>query len=113
MIEATQAAFLIAPERERSLAVRTGLAEQTDFSIAVAERNELLAEQLNPHRRAVGAGNLFGQKRGHPVPAHQAAHRSFTFDTAQQFVFLCGQHARSPLRQQRDIACAHRGAQNP
>jgi hypothetical protein len=32
----------------------TGLAKQADFSVAVAERHELLAEELNPHRRAVG-----------------------------------------------------------
>ncbi len=63
--------------------MRTGLAEQAEFSAKVTERNELLAEQLDPHRRAVEPRNLFGQQRGHPVAPHQPAHRSFTFDTAQ------------------------------
>src|SRR5487761_2029198 len=89
VIKATQAAFFVASKRERRLAVRTRFTEKAELSVAVAERNELLAEELNPHRRAVGPGNLFRQKRGYPVPPHQVAHRSFTIDTAQQFVFLC------------------------
>ncbi len=113
MIEAAQAALFVASERERGFAMRTGLAEQAEFSVAVTERNELLAEQLDPHRRAVGAGNLFGQQRGHPVAPHQLAHRGFSFDTAQQLVFHRGQHARSPLKQQGHVARRTGPAQNP
>src|SRR6266478_7537238 len=83
VIEATQAALFVASERERGLAMGAGLPEQAELSVAVAERNELLAEELNPHRRTVGAGNLFGKKRGHPMTPHQATHRGFTFDTAE------------------------------
>src|SRR6266404_778846 len=103
VIEAAHAALFVAPESERRLAVRTGLPEQAELSVAVTKRNELLAEELDPHRRTVRPRHLFRQNRRHPMTPHQAAHRGVPFDPAQQFVFDSCQHARSPLKQLRAV----------
>src|ERR1700676_2486420 len=109
VVETTQAALFVASERERCLAMWTGLAEQAELSAAVAERDELLAEKLNPHRRTVRPGNLFRQQRGHPVTPHQTPHRSVTLDTAEYFVFRSAQHARFSSQAQGHVA-RHREA---
>src|SRR3974377_30789 len=96
MIETAAAAFLVASESKRCLAVRAEFAEQTELSLAVAERHEFFAEQLEAHRRAIAPCNLFGQKRGHPMTPHQASHRRIALDLAQQLVFRRRQHAFSP-----------------
>jgi hypothetical protein len=95
MIEAAQAAFLVASEGERGLAVRTGFAEQTELAATVTERDELFAEQLHAHRRAIGLCHLFRQQRRHPVASHQPAHRRIALDPAQKLVFRLRQHGRS------------------
>jgi hypothetical protein len=48
VVKAAQPALLIAAEGKRGLAVRTELAEQAELSLAVAERHELFAEELDP-----------------------------------------------------------------
>src|SRR6516225_11128491 len=80
VIETAQAAFLVASESKRGLAVRTKLAKQTELSFAVAERHEFLAKELDAHRRTAGFCNLFGEKRRDPVTPHQSAHRRIGFD---------------------------------
>ena len=94
VIEAAQSAFLVAAEGERGLAVRTGFAEQPGLAVGVAERDQLFAEQLHPHRRAVRLCDLFGQQRRHPVAAHQPSHRRIALDPAQQFVLGLCQHGK-------------------
>ena len=58
VIDAAQPAFLVAPEIQRDAAVRAEFVDQTDAALAVAERDEVLAEQLDAHRRAVRLGDL-------------------------------------------------------
>ena len=92
VIEATKAAFLVAAEGERGLAMRTGFAEHPNLAVAIAERDELFSEQLQAHRSAVRLRDLFRQHRRHPVAAHQPPHRRIALDPAQQFVFGLRQH---------------------
>ena len=58
MIDAAQAAFLVAPEIQRDAAMRAEFVEQADAALAVAEGDQVLAEQADAHRRAVGLGDL-------------------------------------------------------
>ncbi len=61
--------------------------------LAVAEHDEILAEQPHLDRRAVRLGHLFGQASRDPVAAHDLSHRRVAFDAAQQVVFFGGHHA--------------------
>ena len=112
VIEAAQAAFLVAAEGERSLAVRTGLAEQAELAVAVAERDELLAEKLQRCTGAPsGVATCSDRQRRHPVAAHQPAHRRIALDATQQLVFRLRQHGRSPQSLGHRAHRAHPGSQ--
>src|ERR1700758_1929102 len=54
VIDATQPALFVAPERQRGAAVWTIFVEEPDPTLAVTERDEILAQQPHAHRRAVG-----------------------------------------------------------
>ncbi len=41
--------------------MRTGFAEQPELAVTVTKRDELFAEELDSHRRAVQLHHLFGQ----------------------------------------------------
>ena len=92
VIDAAQPAFLVAPEEQRDAAMRAEFVDQTDAALAVAERDEVLAEQPDAHRRAVGLGDLRRQAGGDPIPPHRIAHRRPGPDAGDQFVFLRWQH---------------------
>jgi len=68
--------------------------DQPDPAVAVPEADQVLAEQLDAHRRAVRLGDLPRQAGGYPIPPHRVAHRRAGVDTRDQFVFLRGQHRR-------------------
>jgi len=61
VIDAPEAAFLVAPEKQGHPAVRAELVNEADAAIAVAKRHEVFAEEAHPHRRAIGLGNLARQ----------------------------------------------------
>src|SRR6185312_10211779 len=88
----------VAREIERNPAVRAEFVEQTDAALAVAEGDEVFAEQPHPYRCAIGLGNLAGQQRRHPIAPHRLAHRRARTDPGDQFVVLAWQHglASSP-----------------
>ena len=86
MIEAAQAAFLVAPEGERRAPVRAVLVEHADAALRVAEHHQVLAEQARAHRRAVALGDLLRQADRQPVPAHELPHRRLALDPAEQLV---------------------------
>ena len=98
VIDAAQPAFLVAPEIQRHAAVRAEFIDQTDAALAVAERDEVLAEQFDAHRRAVRLGDLPRQAGRDPIPPHRIAHRRAGPDAGDQFVFLRWQHRRFPPR---------------
>jgi hypothetical protein len=58
VVNAAQAAFFIAAEEKRRAAVRAVFAEQTNFSFAIAKRDQIFAEQTDADRRAVGFKDL-------------------------------------------------------
>ena len=58
VIDAAQAAFLVAPEVQRGATVRAEFVDQADAAFAVAERDQVLAEQADADRRTVGFGDL-------------------------------------------------------
>ena len=72
--------------------MRAVFVEHADATFAVAENNEVLTEQTNLDRRAVGLRDFLGQAGGDPVPAHDLAHRRIALDAAQQVVFLLRHH---------------------
>ena len=94
VIKAAQPAGLVATEHQRRLAVWAELAEHTQPALGVAKRHQILAEQPQPDRRAVGLGELLGQRCRHPMATHHLPHRRVALDAAQQGVFLGGQHGR-------------------
>ncbi|MND04093.1 hypothetical protein D3C83_242180 [compost metagenome] len=54
MIDAADAAVLVAPEKERRATVRAAMVHDADFAVRVAERDQVFAQQLEPQRIAVG-----------------------------------------------------------
>jgi hypothetical protein len=85
VVRAAQATFLVATEEQRHAAMRAELVDQADAALRVAERDQLLAEDLHPHRRAVGLGHFAGEQHRHPVAAHQLAHGGAGAGAHQQF----------------------------
>src|SRR5262249_47812933 len=75
VIGAADAVLLVAAEIERRAAVRAELVDEADLAFAVAEGEQLLAQNLHTHRRAVGLGDLAREQNRYPVAPHQAAHR--------------------------------------
>jgi hypothetical protein len=53
VIDAAQAALLVAPEIERHAAMRAELLDQPDAALGVAEGDELLTHQFDAHRRTI------------------------------------------------------------
>ncbi len=74
VIGAADAAFLVAAEIQRGAAMGAELVDQPDLARAVAERQQLLAEDRHAHLRSVGRGDLARQQHRDPVAAHQVAH---------------------------------------
>src|SRR5215471_17552544 len=86
VVGAAQPAFLVAPVEQRRAAVRALLLDQPYRAIGVPERHEILAEQPDPRRGAVGFGNLLAQARGYPVPPQQVSHRRARADPGEDLV---------------------------
>ena len=92
VVHAAQAAVLVAAEEERHPPVRAVLLEQADLAPAVAEGHQLLAQELDAHRWAIGLRQLPRQERRHPVPAHRGAHGGAGADTGRSLVVVVCQH---------------------
>ena len=92
VIEAADTAFLVAAEEQRGAAVRAAMIHHANAATAVAEGDQLLAQQHEPHRRSV-ALELRGLQRRHPVFAHQRAHRRTGPDPGELGAFARGRHA--------------------
>src|SRR2546423_13289276 len=108
VIDAPETAFLVASEEQGHPAMRAEFVDQTDPAVAVAERDEILAEQSDAGRRTVRLGDLRRQAGGGPKTPHRPAHPRPGADAGDQFVFLRWQHRRfllagslaGPARQQ-------------
>jgi hypothetical protein len=69
--------------------------KQARVSISIAEGDQILAEKLNPNRRAICPWNLFRQKRRYPVPPEQVTHGGAWTSLGQHIVFFYGKHGKS------------------
>jgi hypothetical protein len=90
VIDAAQAALLVAAEKQRRAAVRTAMVHDADAAIRVAEGNQFFAEQHQAHWRAIPF-QLGRLGRRHPVAPHQVAHDGARTDAGQLNAFAgCG-----------------------
>ena len=96
VIDAAQAAVLIAAEIERGAPVGAFLVENADPAARVPEGHEVLAQQPEPHRVAIGPRQLLRHERRKPEPAEQRAHRRAGTGPAEQFVVFRFQHCGTP-----------------
>ena len=94
VIDAAQPAFLVAAEKQRGAPVRTILVQEPDLALGVAERDEVLAQQPDPHRRASGSAISRAAARESNM-ASWSGHRSIPFHPGDELVFLARQHHRS------------------
>jgi hypothetical protein len=104
VVDAAHAAVLVAPEHQRRTAVRAGMVDQADAAIAVAKRQQLLAEQAHALRLAVGLEVAAGEKRN-PVEAHQLPHGGVGADADECLVVFVREHGSVFL----DGACSLTG----
>ena len=95
VIDAADAAFLVAAEPEIGAAVRAMLIDDADHAPAVAERQQLLAHHDDLLRRPVGFRQFLGQQHRHPEAAQQLAHRRAGAAFGQELVVFCAEHGRS------------------
>src|SRR5438105_8536273 len=97
MIDAADSAFLVASEEERGAAMRAAVVHHADPARAVAKRDQLLAKQHQPDRRAVALE--FGGLRGrNPVLPHQLAHHRSGTDLREFLSFRSSCHRNPPDR---------------
>ncbi len=66
--------------------MRAELVDEADPARAVAKPDELLAEQLDAHRRAIGLGHFAGQQCRDPIAPQHVAHLRSGTDTGYQLV---------------------------
>ena len=97
VVDAAQALFFVAAEEHRGAAVRAGVLHQADRAGRRAEGDQVLAQQLDAQRRAVGRRQLVRADRRHPVLAHQVAHGRAGADATEGFVVLFTEHVCPPL----------------
>ena len=94
---ANTAVFVAAKEQVRA-AMRAARFHQPDAVLAVAERDQVLAEQPDAHRRAVGDRHLPRDQRRDPEPAEQRSHWRARTGAGQRLVLVPGQHGDSSPR---------------
>ena len=97
VIGATQPLTFVLAEEQRRASMRTTMVEHADPALAIAERDQLLAQEHETDGWAVDA-EFGGERSGDPVFPQHLAHRGSRSDPGQQFAFRpCG-HASLPLR---------------
>jgi hypothetical protein len=82
----------------------TKFVEELDPAIAVAERDEILAQKPDAPRRAVGLGDLARQQRRDPIATHRLAiavagpvRVSSSFSSRDSMVFLISRRRKSRM----------------
>ena len=94
VIDAADAALLIAAPEQVGAPVRAVGIQNAHAAVAVAERNQIFAKYAKPDRRAVRLRHLGDQHHRQPEPPEQVAHRGSWADANQQFVVFNGHHCR-------------------
>ena len=96
VIDAADAAFLVAAEPEIGAAMRAILVDDADHAARVAEGEQFLAHHDDLLRRAVGFRQFRRQQHRHPEPAQQFAHSRSRAALGQEFVVFCAEHGCPP-----------------
>src|SRR5947207_1841485 len=91
VVRAAQPALLVAAEPERHAAMGAELVDQADAPFAVAERDQLLSQQLHANRGAVALRQLRVEQRGYPVAPEQLTHRRSGARAREKRIHLRGQ----------------------
>ena len=92
VIDAADAAFLVAAEPEIGAAVRAILIDDADHAARVAEGEQFLAHDDDLLRRAVGLRQFLRQQHGNPEAAQQFAHAGARTALGEEFVVFCAEH---------------------
>src|SRR5579875_599725 len=92
VIDAAQAAFLVAAEEQRRAPMRAISIDEADRAVAVAEGDEVLAQKPYADRRAIALGQFARQSRRLPIASHQIAHGRPRADAADLLVVLVLEH---------------------
>jgi hypothetical protein len=92
VVGAAQAALLVPAEEQVGAAVRTHGIQQTHALVGVTERDEVFAEDLHAHGRAVTVGELLGEEDGLPEAAEEIAHRGPGAGAGEDLVVFRAQH---------------------
>ena len=95
VIDAADAAFLVAAEPEIGAAVRAILVDDPDHASGVAEGEQFLAHDDDLLRGAVGVGQFLRQQHRQPEPPQQFAHAGAGAALGQEFVVFCAEHEAS------------------
>ena len=61
VIDAAQAALLVAAKEQRRGAMRAAFVQKTNASLRVAEQHQILAQEPDPHRRTIGVLRFDGK----------------------------------------------------
>jgi len=96
VIDAADAVFLVAAEEQRCAAMRATLIHDADAARCIAESDQLLVEEEDAHRRAVGF-ELAGKRGRNPILPHQLAHRGDGAGLRDQIVTI-GHGSLPPYR---------------
>jgi hypothetical protein len=92
VVDAAQAAFLVAPEEQGCAPMGAELLEEPDAALGVAEGHEILAQELHPDGRTVGRGQFPGEQRRDPVAPQRVPHGCAGANASDELVFFVGQH---------------------
>src|SRR5690606_5554694 len=103
VVDTAQAAFLVSPVVEARPAMRASRLHDTDPAFRVAERNQILAEYLEPDRRAIRLGNLPRKRHRKPEAAEVRPSRGSGPGSCQKLVVLRAQHGALPSPSVRSI----------
>ena len=93
VVDAAQAAVLVAAEEEVGAAVRAAGLDQADTAIARAEGDQVLSHHAQTNRWRVRRRQLARERHGQPVPAEILAHCRARTCANEKLVVRRGKHA--------------------
>jgi hypothetical protein len=78
--------LLVAAKEHRRAAMRAEGADEADFAVGVAERDQIFTEQPNAHWRAICLREFSGQCGGYPITPQRLSHRRAGSYPCQTFI---------------------------
>src|SRR5439155_26191721 len=77
---------------QRGASLRTEPVDQADPALSVTKADQVLAEELDVHGRAIGLRQLPREQGRDPAPAHGGPHRRSGTNAGDELVFFVSQH---------------------